>query len=416
MGGTIALRAMPPNSAGQGCGLPSRYNSRMNGTGGTVWHFANFDRGGIARFIEQLVTAQARLHGDGDLKFGVFGPPGLQLPTVTPRRQYRPIRSIWGLNQWKFALQALLQVTYMRRSANHPGLIHAHNGILQVADIYTAHGYYTKNWLSKYDRLVSPMGFKRTQFRLLSALERRMLKRSRVVVFASSENRDYAENALGIRRRGGSIVVNPGVDTSLFNPMLRRQLVANRQSIFPGIQTASRWLVFVGNDFAGKGLLRMLESLAYLQPPTAWDMLVFGDDRHNRRALEELGKQTKGGHLHVFGEDGLLAAAYGLSDVFAMDSISEGFPLTLLEAMASGCVPITTRFGGVSDIVRDGYNGYIRDSAADVVRSALACDREELVRLGARAAELARSRSWDEVAKAYDEIYYDLLGRGRLPD
>lgn len=386
----------------------------MNGTSGSVWHLVNSDRGGIARFVEQLVTAQAKLHGEGGLKVGVFGPPGLRLPTATPRRQYRPVRSIWGLNQWKFGLQALPQVMVARRFPNPPELIHAHNSILQVADIYTVHGFYTKNWLSKYDRVLSPMGFKRTQFHLLSAQERRMLQRSSVVVFVSHENRDYAENVLGIRRTGGSIVVNPGVDTTQFNPLLRRQLMPNRQRLFPGIRAASRWLVFVGHDFAGKGLLRLLESLAHLQPTAAWDLLVFGDDRHNRRTLEELGRKTNGGHLHVFEEDGLLAAAYSLSDVFAMDSISEGFPLTLLEAMASGCVPITTRFGGVSDVVRDGYNGYIRDSAADVVRSALACDPEELVKLGVRAVEQARSRSWDEVAKAYDEIYLDLLGCGRL--
>ena len=41
-------------------------------------------------------------------------------------------------------------------------------------------------------------------------------------------------------------------------------------------------------------------------------------------------------------------------------SFYEGFPLTLLEAMSYGCVPVASRLGGTTDVaVRDGENGWL---------------------------------------------------------
>lgn len=47
------------------------------------------------------------------------------------------------------------------------------------------------------------------------------------------------------------------------------------------------------------------------------------------------------------------------SDVFILTSDYEGLPLSLLEAMARGCVPVVTDLrSGIPELVRDGVNGY----------------------------------------------------------
>lgn len=47
------------------------------------------------------------------------------------------------------------------------------------------------------------------------------------------------------------------------------------------------------------------------------------------------------------------------SDYFVLSSLYEGLPLSLLEAMSMGCIPISTPAGGVNDVIRDGENGLL---------------------------------------------------------
>lgn len=46
-------------------------------------------------------------------------------------------------------------------------------------------------------------------------------------------------------------------------------------------------------------------------------------------------------------------------DLVALTSLNEGTPVSLIEAMASGKPVISTRVGGVEDIVKDGMSGYL---------------------------------------------------------
>lgn len=40
----------------------------------------------------------------------------------------------------------------------------------------------------------------------------------------------------------------------------------------------------------------------------------------------------------------------------------EGLPISLLEAMSMGVMPVSTPAGGVCDVIRNGENGYISSS------------------------------------------------------
>lgn len=51
-------------------------------------------------------------------------------------------------------------------------------------------------------------------------------------------------------------------------------------------------------------------------------------------------------------------AIYNKCKVWFLASIEEGFGLPVLEAMACGCVVVSTQCGGPADLIRDGYNGY----------------------------------------------------------
>ncbi|AAM71473.1 glycosyl transferase [Chlorobaculum tepidum TLS] len=75
------------------------------------------------------------------------------------------------------------------------------------------------------------------------------------------------------------------------------------------------------------------------------------------------------------------------SDIFAVTSTNEGLPNALLEAMYLGNAPISTRAGGVEEVIDDGRNGLLLDYGDE---EALASALQLLVKSPERRAEFAR--------------------------
>jgi glycosyltransferase involved in cell wall biosynthesis len=102
------------------------------------------------------------------------------------------------------------------------------------------------------------------------------------------------------------------------------------------------------------------------------------------------------------------------ADVFLLTSISEGIPLTLIEAMAAGLPIVCTNVGGTSEVVGDGETGYLAP-AKDEERLAaclakLANDPGLRQHLGTAGQQRARE-VFDEpqMAARYAEVYRGML-------
>ncbi len=86
-------------------------------------------------------------------------------------------------------------------------------------------------------------------------------------------------------------------------------------------------------------------------------LLILGMDFDSKGA-ESLKNRSKPG-IYFISEKTNVADYYLNADAFCLSSIAEGLPITLLEALACGCVPICTSVGGIKDVIRDGINGYL---------------------------------------------------------
>ena len=123
-----------------------------------------------------------------------------------------------------------------------------------------------------------------------------------------------------------------------------------------------------------------------------WTFAIVGDGL-NREAVHA---QMTNGHFRRVQFCGyqVPTAYYQKAKVFWMTSVFEGWPMTLLEAMQQGCVPVVMdTFASVHDIIDDGINGYVV-SADDV--DAFANKTQQLMNddvLRERMAEAAREKS-----------------------
>lgn len=90
---------------------------------------------------------------------------------------------------------------------------------------------------------------------------------------------------------------------------------------------------------------------------------------------------------------------YPAFDVFAQASAREGLPLTLLEAMACGCLPVVTAVGGVPEVVRDASLGWLVPAGDEAELRHALLQAAECARAG--AAPLRR-RVREHVASHFD--------------
>lgn len=106
----------------------------------------------------------------------------------------------------------------------------------------------------------------------------------------------------------------------------------------------------------------------------------------------------------------LLSAA----DIFVLPSFREGFPVSVLEAMAAGKPVIASNIDGVNESVADGVSGLLvppKDSAALAgAIAALFKDRTRAAGMGRSGREIAVEKfGLDRMVKAHEALYGELI-------
>ncbi len=99
---------------------------------------------------------------------------------------------------------------------------------------------------------------------------------------------------------------------------------------------------------------------------------------------------------------------YLAADLFVLPSLSEGFPLTLLEAWAAKLPVVATAVGEVSYLVRDGINGYsIQPGNVESLAKAIikALKNPDLAKLGENGYNLAKEYTWERAVRETLRVY-----------
>lgn len=103
------------------------------------------------------------------------------------------------------------------------------------------------------------------------------------------------------------------------------------------------------------------------------------------------------------------------SDFFAMTSLWEGLPISTIEAMACGLVPIVNDVDGQREIVKDGVNGFLvkpydaEDTAAKILFLAKNSEIKNKMSINAKQA-IDETFGIDYMIKQHENLYRELAG------
>lgn len=181
-----------------------------------------------------------------------------------------------------------------------------------------------------------------------------------------------------------------------------------------GVAFVGSWLRRKGNDLAVEAITRLLRE----QPDVPVLLMGTGIPETEVRAAFPQDVAARVQILPRFDRRELprLLQGYG---ILLFPSRSEGYPLSLVEAMACGLAPVATAIPGVVDVVSDGVSGLLVPSEdVDRLASALCAITSDPARLQALrtgAREAVRATSWAALATGQAALYQRLIEQRRSP-
>jgi L-malate glycosyltransferase len=175
-------------------------------------------------------------------------------------------------------------------------------------------------------------------------------------------------------------------------------------------------LVHLSNFRPVKRLTDVIEIFDRVRKQLPAKLLLVGDGPDRSKA-EWLAVQ-KGIHDHVIflGKQDRVQEKLAISDVMLLPSELESFGLAALEAMACKVVPITTRVGGLPEVIEHGRTGFMAE-VGDVDTMAryaieLLSDDQKLNTMAVQARAMAQARFCaSKIIPQYEEFYRRVLER-----
>lgn len=221
-------------------------------------------------------------------------------------------------------------------------------------------------------------------------------------VVVGAAMRDFYVDAVGVDDARMRVVVN-GVDTERFHPSADR--AADRRAA--GLPAEGVLVGTAGRFATVKNFPMLLDAVAEVRRSRPDVRLVLAGDGADRAALEaQAATLGFGDAIHFLGWRTDLPEILRCLDVFALTSWTEGLPLVMLEAMASGVPVVATGVGDIPRLVQRGVTGELVD-AGDAPGLAAALgplveDGALRARMGAAGrAFVARDYSQDTMVRQY---------------
>ena len=385
-----------------------RVVARLN-VGGPALHVAYLSAGLADRGYDTTLVAGRVGSGEESMAF-VAEQRGVRIETLDDlHREIAPLRD----------LRTILRLARLIRS-ERPTILHTHTAkagaVGRIAAllagnarppviVHTFHGHVLRGYFNP----ALTAGFR--------LLERMLARVATALVAVSPEVRDDLV-ALGVAPASKFAVVRLGIELDERVDYAEEERKATRRLL--GIPPDAFVVGWIGRMTAVKrteDIARTLQALVERGVDGYLCLVGDGPDRTRlERRMHELGVAKR---CLFVGYQENVARFYDAMDVLLLTSVNEGTPVSVIEALAAGRPVVATRVGGVSDVVRDGVDGFLAE-VADVESLAarlaeLAGDPELRARMGnAGRAHVVDRYAVERLVDDVDRLYRALLAARRI--
>lgn len=143
----------------------------------------------------------------------------------------------------------------------------------------------------------------------------------------------------------------PNADTACFAIGLRRRLNIGEDAILVG--TAARLIPSKGIDYFLDAIPKVLRHIKNIH------FVVIGSGPYEQELKKKAERLHVQGNITFLGYVNNVMDYINAVDIFVLPSLSEGFGISVLEAMAAGKAVIASNVGGIPEIVNHDDNGYL---------------------------------------------------------
>ncbi|MEM6604600.1 MAG: glycosyltransferase family 1 protein [Pseudomonadota bacterium] len=215
------------------------------------------------------------------------------------------------------------------------------------------------------------------------------------VVTVSSSSRDSILSKLPIPPEKVSFTYN-AVDHDVFKPSATAQSQTHREPYF----------LHISNDEKRKNVEHICQAYRDLPGPEK-PKLVLKLSKHNK-LYEADGIEILTGHM----TEAELVDLYQNALAFVFPSAFEGFGIPIVEAMATGCPVITSKFHACAEVAGDAALLVDHSSSSDLGEAMMSIWKHDSLGLDLREKGLQRATSftWDAAARHYRDVFKGALG------
>jgi len=201
----------------------------------------------------------------------------------------------------------------------------------------------------------------------------------------------------------GRVIPNPVVF-----PLPTGDPVVSPTSVIPGARRVVLAAGRLGEEKGFDALIAAFHMLANQYPE--WDLVILGEGPEREGLVQLRDRMRLGDRVYLPGRVGNPGDWYARADFYVLSSRFEGFPNTLVEAMAHGLPAVSFDCEtGPADIIREGIDGYLvqpNEGAEGLVQgmSAMMADDDMRERMGAVAVSVRERFSPERVMAEWDGV------------